>query len=658
MPLQQTSGNVTSDAYGGGVAAVPKYIEKYFSTFLYQGNDTTQAINNGIDLSTKGGMVWAKSRTSATNNIVWDTARGVQSRLTTNTTTAAVAGSTEFLSSFNTTGFTVTSTGSGTDPVNDALRNYVSWSFAKAPKFFDVVTYTGTGSTATEIAHNLGSAPGMVVCKKINSTSDWAVWHRGSGGNTDVTGLQLNGTVAAQNNPAGYSTLFTSTTFRPQFVGSSNDNANNVGATYVAYLFAHNAGGFGLTGTDNVISCGSYTTDASGYATVNLGYEPQWVLNKRSSTTSNWIVVDNMRGLLTDGGTNQQLYPNTAGAEIATTGPVSITSTGFNAISGASVTNIYIAIRRGPMKAPTDGTSVFSPQLNSLSLGTKTTVGFTVDAQILGYRAGADDKYVADRLRGVSSTTAESGQILKTNTTSAEATIALTRFWDNTGYQVPQAYANAGNQEVQWNFGRAPSFMDVVCYTGNAGGGAQVVNHNLSVSPELMIVKRRDGVASWYVYAATQGNDKYLILNNTDAVATASSIWQATTPSSTTFTVGASLTNYNQTFVAYLFATCAGVSKCTAFTGTGTLQTINCGFTAGSRFVLIKRTDAAGDWYVWDSSRGLSSSTDPYLLLNSTAAEVTSTNWVDTTATGFQVTAASGNNVNISGASYIALAIA
>jgi hypothetical protein len=87
------------------------------------------------------------------------------------------------------------------------------------------------------------------------------------------------------------------------------------------------------------------------------------------------------------------------------------------------------------------------------------------------------------------------------------------------------------------------------------------------------------------------------------------------------------------------------------------LQTINCGFTSGARFVLVKRTDSTGDWYVWDSARGISSSTDPYLLLNSTAAEVTSTNWVDTTSTGFQVTAASGNNVNINGATYIGLAI-
>ena len=62
MPLQQTSGNVTADAYGGGVAVEPVYIESIFSTYLYTGNGSTQTITNGIDLSTKGGLVSAKIR--------------------------------------------------------------------------------------------------------------------------------------------------------------------------------------------------------------------------------------------------------------------------------------------------------------------------------------------------------------------------------------------------------------------------------------------------------------------------------------------------------------------------------------------------------------------------------------------------------------------
>jgi len=112
------------------------------------------------------------------------------------------------------------------------------------------------------------------------------------------------------------------------------------------------------------------------------------------------------------------------------------------------------------------------------------------------------------------------------------------------------------------------------------------------------------------------------------------------------------------TYVAYLFATCAGVSKVGSYTGNGTTQTINCGFTAGARFVLIKRTDDVGDWYVYDTARGMTTLTDPYLLLNSTAAEVATLGSVTTVSTGFALNAAILAAINTSSATYIFLAIA
>jgi hypothetical protein len=114
----------------------------------------------------------------------------------------------------------------------------------------------------------------------------------------------------------------------------------------------------------------------------------------------------------------------------------------------------------------------------------------------------------------------------------------------------------------------------------------------------------------------------------------------------------------SRTYVNYLFATCAGVSKVGSYTGTGALQTVNCGFTSGARFVLIKRTDSTGDWWTYDSARGITSGNDPYLFLNSTAAEVTGTNYVDTDSTGFKVTAAAPAGLNASGGSYIFFAVA
>ena len=244
-----------------------------------------------------------------------------------------------------------------------------------------------------------------------------------------------------------------------------------------------------------------------------------------------------------------------------------------------------------------------------------------------------------------------------TDLTNAESSVAsVSLSWDNTGFQNP-VYLGGVNS-IYWNFRRAPGFFDEVCYTGT--GVAATISHNLGVVPELMIVKGRSGATAWQAYSANLANTEYLVLNTTAAKATGATRWNSTTPTSATFTVGtaAEVNTSAATYVAYLFASCPGVSKVGSYTGTGALQTINCAFTTGARFVLIKRTDSTGDWFVWDSARGISSGNDPYLLLNSTAAETTGTNYVDTDTTGFKVTAAAPAGINAVGGTYIFLAIA
>jgi hypothetical protein len=175
-----------------------------------------------------------------------------------------------------------------------------------------------------------------------------------------------------------------------------------------------------------------------------------------------------------------------------------------------------------------------------------------------------------------------------------------------------------------------------------------------------MIVKRRDTTGNWNVYSSTLGATKYMLLNSDYYEVTATSIWNDTAPTSSVFTVGTfgGVNASGGTYVSYLFATCPGVSKVGSYTGTGTTQQINCGFTAGSRFVLIKRTDYDGDWYVWDSARGIVAGNDPYLLLNSTAAEVTSTDYIDTAATGFEISSTAPAAINANGGSFIFFAVA
>jgi hypothetical protein len=265
MPVNQTSGNLTTDAFGGGVAAAAvNYIEDVFSTYLYTGNGSTKTITNGIDLAGKGGMVWGRPRDIATDFSVFDSIRGSNWLLTdgTNGQQANIG------FSMNSTGFSMTSMSTSTMNYNGSAC--VSWTFRKQPKFFDVVTYTGTGSNRT-IAHSLGSTPNCVIVKRTDTTGDWQVYHNGLTSAADS--IQLDSTNAQASAPTVWnSTAPTSSVFS---VGTSAD-VNASGGTYVAYLFAHNAGGFGLTGTDNVISCGSGT----GGTEVNLGYEPQWVIIK------------------------------------------------------------------------------------------------------------------------------------------------------------------------------------------------------------------------------------------------------------------------------------------------------------------------------------------------------------------------------------------
>lgn len=649
MPLIETKGAASAQGFGEfAQSGAVNYIEDVFSTYLYTGNGSTQTITNSIDLSTKGGMVWMKGRSGATDHALYDTTRGATKDLVSNSVAAETTQSTG-LTAFNTTGFAIGSLAK----INTNAATYVSWTFRKQPKFFDVVTWTGDGTGARTLSHNLGSIPGCIIVKRYNGDpQSWAVYHR-SLGNTQ--GLALDLTNAADtwsgywNNTSPTATQFT--------VGGGYNSNNPTGTAYVAYLFAHNAGGFGLTGSDNVISCGSF----SGNTTVTLGYEPQFVMVKRSDNVGNWFMQDNMRGIPT-GGVDPTLFANLYDAEDTSSNFLDLTATGFTTNYGGG-TYIYIAIRRGPMKVPTSGTSVFSPIASNVSTGTQITTNFPIDLQWYKFRNYSNDWYGIDRLRGVSTTTTnESSQRLTPNATYAEYAANIARYWNSTGYQMP---SNTGGYDIAfYNFRRAPGFFDVVCYTGNSvTTQTQTINHNLGKTPELIIIKRRNTSSSvgWAVGTSFTSSTYGLgWLNLTDNIGTSSydNPFSAQ-PTSTTFSVGPN-TNVNDngsTYVAYLFATVAGVSKVGSYTGTGALQTINCGFTGGARFVLIKRTDSTGDWYVYDSARGISSGSDPYLFLNSTAAEVTGTNYVDTTSVGFQVTAAAPAGLNASGGTYIFLAI-
>jgi hypothetical protein len=641
----------------GGSSGTPVYVDDVFSTYLYTGTGAAQTINNGIDLAGKGGLVWMKCRSGANPNALFDTVRGGNNLLFTNTG-AQVDVTGEGVTSFNANGFSI---GNNVN-WNQSAQTFASWTFRKAPKFFDIVTYTGNGSIGRSINHNLGSAPGMVIIKCTSAVGNWFVWHRGlNNGQPTQSTLFLNTTaVATSTNYIFYSS--TGVVSDTQFggFGAYDPGTNASGQTYVAYLFAHDAGGFGLAGTDNVISCGSWTGNG-GTTSVTLGFEPQYVLYKQANGVGNWWVMDTMRGMTANAnvsGTDYALFANTAESESATYS-IDPTATGFGAHTGTASTGkvyIYMAIRR-PMKPPTSGTEVFDVGQNRSTGGISNRTNGSMGAVDLTMQTQVPNPLspyhftLFDRLRG--------SNYLATFSTGAESSGSV-YFDTNVGVRNGLWFSDGG---LFYNFRRASGFFDVVCYTGT--GVARTVNHNLGVAPELMIVKRRSGnTGEWGIYCSLLVSpiNSYLQMNRDISKQTQTNLWSNITTS--TFGYGSGNPAWGDfnapdgTYVAYLFATLAGISKVGSYTGNGTSQTIACGFATGARFIMIKRTDSTGDWYVWDSARGIVSANDPHLSLNSTAAEVTTDDSVDPDNSGFIVNQVAATNINVTSATYIFLAIA
>lgn len=285
---------------------------------------------------------------------------------------------------------------------------------------------------------------------------------------------------------------------------------------------------------------------------------------------------------------------------------------------------------------------------------------YVPDLQITTYRISTDVNRFVDRLRGFANTDANTGQLLQSQNTNAETPSGDVQntLW-NTGFKLGSAYG--GLSMSYYSFRRASAFMDMVAYSGTNGTISR--NHNLGVAPELMIFKRRDSTSAWTVLSELDGSSySEMALNSTIDKSTrnySANQYLTAQPTATVFAQAAGYDNASGgTYIAYLFATLAGISKVGGYTGTAATLNIDMGFTGGARFFLCKRTDATGDWYTYDSARGIVAGNDPYWLLNSAAADVTNTDYVDPLAAGITLTAAGSSTINVSGGSYIFLAIA
>lgn len=629
------SAATTSVALSGTATGMKLFSDEVFSADIYTGNGSSQTIVNGIDLSGKGGMLWIKRRDAIAHQTMLDYEWGA---LTARFPNLSLSQGVSGLISQTSSGFSV----NNNDPVTNASGGtYVAWTFREAPKFFAEGVAT-VNSTTTISFPNLETIGTVIVQGTFGNDSPFWVWHRslpaGKLLKLNTTDLQI-----------------TSDAIQVSGTTITLNSGAYDGGSVIVYAFAHD------TSADGLIQCGSYTGNGTDPgAAVTLGWEPQLLIVKNAGGTGNWHLYDSARGLrarLTGGpGTDAKLMPNLGDAEVSVNS-FAPTPNGFvgeagggSDLNSSGVSYVYIAIRR-PNKPPSTATEVYSASVKT-GAGTidftRSEIGFSPDFILrndrLAYSSGAHVGYSITRLTNGS---------LRTNGTAGETNPGdYTNFnYSDGGFQSSGSWN--GTSPVHHFFRRAPGFLDVVCYTGTGSGNSSGV-HGLGAVPELVIFRNRSAGASWGVWHTGLGNSAYLVLNSNAAAVTGTfQLINTTPPTATNFSVWNNVMNNasGNNYVAYFFATKAGISKVGSYTGAAGDVVVPCGFSGSARFVLVKRTDQVGDWILVDSVRGQGY----YLTLNTANAEV-STNVISLTSGGF--TAKSGTIANVSGGTYIFLAIA
>ena len=325
----------------------------YFNGLPYTGNDTATSYNNGLDMNTNGGLVWLKTRNAVGDHGLFDSVRGVNKRIRSNTTDAEDTLASNGVTSFDSTGFSL-----GTVAYNDTPYTFMSWSWlaggtassntdgsitstvsANTTSGFSIVSYTGNGTNGASIGHGLGTTPAFWILKNRSSGTNqkWIIGHKSLSNATDK---YMDFSTAAEQTASGIFGIGSSTlTFT-----TSYDATNMSGETCIGYFFAEKKG---------YSKFGSYSGNSSNDGTfVYTGFKPAFVLIKLSSTAGGWVIWDNKRD--TFNVADSLLFPHASNAETVTGEQIDLLSNGFKARSSnfpnnSGQTLIYMAFAESPL---------------------------------------------------------------------------------------------------------------------------------------------------------------------------------------------------------------------------------------------------------------------------------------------------------------------
>ena len=345
----------------------------YFQTKIYTGSDNgalTQVVTNDGNSDLQPDWIWIKRRNGSANHSITDTVRGLTIGLSTSTNAAEVdddfgvtaVGSDGFSVRENTSAQGQVNTGTlvawqwkaETAFSNDASSTSVgtidSAGSASTASGFSIVSWTGTGSAGT-IAHGLNKLPKMIIAKQRNTARNWVVYFLDTSiANNNVNNyLELDTTAASTGDSGGrwgaYANYSTNT------FGVGTDNGTNVsGGTYIAYVFSD---------IQAYSKIGKYVGDGNADGTfIYTGFKPAFVISKKNSGTSNWVMFDNKRDV--DNVCHHSLYANLSNAETTSDAKdIDMLSNGFkfrtaeSEVNGSGESYIYMAFAENPFVTST-----------------------------------------------------------------------------------------------------------------------------------------------------------------------------------------------------------------------------------------------------------------------------------------------------------------
>ena len=336
----------------------------HMNPVIYTGNGSADRAITGAGFAPN--WVWIKKRSSADVHYIFDSVRGADIQLQSNSNAAQYdysGDANRSLTAFDSDGFTL-----GTNEgVNHNSQTFVSWNWkengtgssntngsitstvsANATAGFSIVKWTGSGANAT-VGHGLGVTPSMLIVKNATGTGNWRIWNQNL---SSAQTLELNATSGALTSAGQFnsSATFNSNVFSVGGEGDTNESSS----TIVAYCFSE-IKGFSKFGT----YVGNGSTDGTF---VYTGFKPAFILQKRyDNNGEGWGMFDTTRSPINES-KNMLLANSNALEDTSNAARIDFLSNGFKWRTTDTWFNpnggscIYMAFAENPFVA-TSGTS-------------------------------------------------------------------------------------------------------------------------------------------------------------------------------------------------------------------------------------------------------------------------------------------------------------